>query len=167
MSGMDDSPEIKRLMESEKISRIPETEIGRYLGFFKNSHADNLGHSEYVLDSFPRWSIISGYYAMHDLTKLYLAREYRIKIEEDVHQTTILVLNEALKDEELISLFESGYEEYRRMAEELASAKRERSRAQYYTGTPFSSADFKRRARKFHDEKVLPFIEKMMVIMSD
>lgn len=167
MPGIDDSLEIKKLMESEKISRIRETELERYLGFFKNSHIDNLSHSEYVLDNFPRWSIISGYYAMHDLTKLYLAREYRIKIEEDVHQTTILVLNEALKDEELIALFESGYEEYRRMAGELASAKRERAKAQYYTGTPFSSADFKRRSRKFHDEKVLPYIEKLLVILGD
>lgn len=167
MPGIADSAEIKSLMESEKISRIRETELERYLGFFKNSHMDNLSHSEYVLDSFPRWSIISGYYAMHDLTKLYLAREYRIKIEEGVHKTTILVLNEALKDEELIALFESGYEEYRGMAGELASAKRERAKAQYYTGTPFSSEDFKRKALKFYDEKVLPFIEKMMVIMSD
>lgn len=164
---MDDSPEIKRLLDSEKISRIPETELERYTGFFKNSHRDDLNHCEYVLDHFPRWSIISGYYAMHDLTKLYLAREYRIKIESDVHQTTIRVLNEALKDEELVALFESGYEEYRRMAEELASAKRERARAQYYTGTPFSTEDFKRRARKFHEEKVLPYIEKLIVIMGD
>lgn len=87
--------------------------------------------------------------------------------KEDVHQTTIRVLNEALKDEELIALFESGYEEYRSMAGELENAKRERTKAQYYTGTPFSSAEFKRRSRKFHDEKVVPYIEKMKVLTGD
>lgn len=87
--------------------------------------------------------------------------------KEDVHQTTIRVLNEALKDEELIALFESVYEEYRSMAGELENAKRERTKAQYYTGTPFSSAEFKRRSRKFHDEKVVPYIEKMKVLTGD
>lgn len=167
MSGIDGSPEIRKLIDSEKISWIIETELMRYLGFFNSSFKDNLSHNEHVLESYPRWSIISGYYAMHDLTKLYLAREYHIKIEEDVHQTTIRVLNEALKDEELIALFESGYEEYRNMAGELESAKRERTKAQYYTGTPFSSSEFKRKSRKFHDEKVVPYLEKLKVLMGD
>ncbi len=167
MPDIYDSPEMKSLIDSEKIRRIPEMERERYLGFFKNSHLDNLQHSKHVMDSFPRWSIISGYYAMHDITKLYLAREFDIKIEKDVHYATITVLSEVLKDEELVSLFESGYEEYLSMAEELTSAKRERAKAQYYTGTPFSSENFKRRARKFHDEKVVPYIEKIHVVMGD
>lgn len=111
--------------------------------------------------------VISGYYAMHDFTKLFIAKHYKIKIEEDVHQTTIKVLNEALQDEELIALIESGYEEYRNMAGELKKAKWERTRAQYYTGTPFSSNEFKRRSYKFHDEKVVPFLEKMSILLGD
>ena len=104
---------------------------------------------------------------MHDITKLYIAKDYRIKVEADVHRTTIDVLNEILKDDEIIALFESGYEEYRNMADDLCSAKRERSRVQYYTGTPFSSAEFKRKSRKFHDEKVVPYIEKINVLIGD
>lgn len=167
MSDITDSVVIEKLFETEKISWIPETELERYLGFFESSYRDNLDHCEYVIDNYPRWSIISGYYAMHDITKLYIVKDYRIKIEEDVHRTAISVLNEILKDDDIIALFESGYEEYRNMAGELDSAKRERAKAQYYTGTPFSSAEFKRKSRKFHDEKVLPYIEKINVLIGD
>lgn len=167
MSDISSSNNIQKLFDGEKISRISETELERYLGFFENSYHDNLNHCEHVIDSFPRWSIISGYYAMHDVTKLYIAKDYRIKIEKDVHLTTAEVLNEILKDDEIIALFESGYEEYRNMADDLYSAKKERSRAQYYTGTPFSSAEFRRKSGKFHDEKVVPYIEKINVLIGD
>jgi hypothetical protein len=167
MSDTSSSAKIQKLFEDAKISRMRETELERYLGFFENSYQDNLDHCEHVIDSYPRWSIISGYYAMHDITKLYIVKDYRIKIEADVHRTTIEVLNEILKDDEIIALFESGYEEYRNMAGELDSAKRERAKAQYYTGTPFSSAEFKRKSRKFHDEKVVPYIEKINVLIGD
>jgi hypothetical protein len=167
MSDISSSIIIQKLFDDERISRISETELERYLSFFENSYHDNLAHCEYVIESYPRWSIISGYYAMHDVTKLYIAKDYRIKIEADVHRTTIEVLNEILKDDETIALFESGYEEYRDMADDLYNAKKERAKAQYYTGTPFSSADFKRKSRKFHDEKVEPYIEKINVLIGD
>ncbi len=167
MSDISSSFKVQKLFEEAKISRIRETELERYLGFFENSYKDNLDHCEYVMDSYPRWGIISGYYAMHDITKLYIAKDYRIKIEADVHRTAIEVLNVILTDDEVVALFESGYQEYRNMAGELDSAKRERAKAQYYTGTPFSSTEFKRKSRKFHDEKVVPYIEKINVLIGD
>lgn len=101
---------------------------------------------------------------MHDATKLFIARAYGFKIEEDVHNTTIRLLTEILRDESLISLFESGYSEYRKMASELYSAREERRRAQYYTGTSFADDYFRRRARKFHDDIVEPYLDKLTVL---
>lgn len=155
---------IDDFITSGKISRINEFEKARYFGFYTVSYKDDLEHCRSVVETFPRWSIISGYYAMHDATKLFIARAYGFKIEEDVHNTTIRLLTEILRDESLISLFESGYSEYRKMASELYSAREERRRAQYYTGTSFADDYFRRRARKFHDDIVEPYLDKLTVL---
>jgi len=83
------------LMEEGKIEKIGELE--RYLNFFENSYRDDLEHSKSNIKTFPRWSIISGYYAMHDITKLFLAKKFRIKILLEIHATAIKVLNELIK----------------------------------------------------------------------
>ena len=70
------------LLERGKLSRISDLEISRYVDFFTNSYKDNLSHSEYVMEAYPRWSIISGYYAMHDITKLLLAKNSGLKLKE-------------------------------------------------------------------------------------
>ena len=158
-------PSLDHLVESGKISRISETERDRYLNFYLVSYQDNIEHSSYVLEHFPRWSIISGYYAMHDATKLLIAKGYGYKIDEDVHSTTIAFMSELLKDDELIDLFQSGYRAYQEMAGELHGAREERRKAQYYTGTPFARDYFKKRSKKFHDEVAEPYIEKIFVLM--
>lgn len=158
-------PSIDNLVERGKISRILETERERYLNFYHTSYRDNLEHCNYVLEHFPRWSIISGYYAMHDATKLLIAKGYGYKIDEDVHSTTIAFLSELLKDEELIDLFQSGYREYQEMAGDLYGAREERRKAQYYTGTPFAQDYFKKKSKKFRDEVVDPYIDKIIVLM--
>jgi hypothetical protein len=155
---------LDNLAESGKISRINELEKERYLRFYTVSYKDDLEHSKFAIEAHPRWSIISGYYAMHDATKLFIARAYGFKIDEDVHSTTIKLLTEILKDESLISLFESGYSEYRKMATELYGAREERRRAQYYTGTSFADDYFRRRARKFHEEIVEPYLDKLEIL---
>lgn len=88
---------IETLLKEGKITRINELELGRYVNFFENSYSDNLEHSKANLIKFPHWAIISGYYAMHDITKLLLAKKFRIKIEFEVHATTIKVLRELIK----------------------------------------------------------------------
>jgi len=70
------------LSKEGKIIRISELELGRYINFFEGSYKDNFEHSKANISSFPRWSIISGYYSMHDITKLLLAKKFRLKIEE-------------------------------------------------------------------------------------
>lgn len=149
------------LIEEGKIEKIGELELERYLNFFENSYKDDLEHSKSNIGSFPRWSIISGYYAMHDITKLFLAKKFRIKILLEIHATAIKVLNELIRNREIIELIEKGYQEFLSLANDLKEAKRERVKMQYYTGTKFMEEEYKKRAIEFQKDVVLPFIEKM------
>ncbi|MEM4397746.1 MAG: hypothetical protein QW757_03945 [Candidatus Woesearchaeota archaeon] len=152
---------VNYLFKENKISRIPETEQERYVSFYENSYLDDLEHCKFNLTLFPRWSIISGYYAMHDISKLFIAKVYRIKIDRDVHATTITLIKELAKDKEILSLIEKGYEEYKNLANELEQGKRERVKAQYYTGTEFSKERYKKFSNEFYNKIVLPYTEKI------
>lgn len=143
------------------ISRIIETELGRYTNFFEKSYKENLEHSIFNLEKFSRWSIISGYYAMHDLTKLFLAKKFGIKIEFNVHKTTIKVLKELIKDKEILKLLRIAYKEFIEMANDLSKAKKERTKAQYYTGTEFMKQKYKEKALDFLNKIVKPYIINM------
>ncbi len=126
---------INTLLKEGKISIINELELNRYINFFENSYLDNLEHSRKIKEEFPRWSIISGYYAIHDITKLLLIKKFRIKVEFEVHATTIRLLQELIKNKELTELIEKGYKEFLTLANNLEEAKKERVKVQYYTGT--------------------------------
>ena len=152
---------IEYLFKTGRISRIVLTEKKRYLDFFSNSYKENLSLSKHIIESFPRWSIISGYYAMHDLTKLFLADVFNIKIDYNVHETTILVMKEISKDKETIDLLNSGYNEFILLLNDLASAKSQRTKAQYYTGTEFMREKYKKDAKIFFNESVVVFTDKI------
>ena len=119
---------IETLIKEGKISKINELELNRYVNFFENSYQNNLEHSQANLTKFPRWAIISGYYVMHDITKLLLAKKFRIKIEFEVHATTIKVLRELIENKEILNLIEKGYKEFLTLAQDLYEAKKERIR---------------------------------------
>ena len=152
---------IEILEKEGKISRIKETEIERYLQFYASSYNDNLKHSESTSENYPRWSIISGYYAMHDISKLAIAKIYRLKIEREVHATTIKVLKEVINNQETLKLIEEGYEKFKNLADELSDAKKERVKAQYYTGSKFMKKKYKETAKEFHNDFVTPYIKKI------
>ena len=156
---------IEDLEKGKKISRIKETELDRYIEFFTESYQDNLRHSEDNKEIYPRWTIISGYYAMHDISKLLIAKVYRFKIEKEVHATTIKVLRELLKDEETLKLIEEGYEEFQSLADELNDAKKDRVKVQYYTGTKFMKEKYKKRAFEFYEDIVIPYIKRIKKIL--
>src|SRR4030042_1775632 len=140
---------INYLLKTKKISRIIETEKERYLNFFSNSYKENLEHCKDNIKKYPRWSIISGYYAMHDLTKLFLADKFSIKVELNVHQTTLDVIKELIKDEQIIEMLNLGYSEFIKLLNDLAIAKKQRTKAQYYTGTNFMKEKYKEEAKIF------------------
>ena len=142
-------------------SKIVETELPRYVNFFTNTYKENLEHSKSNLETFPRWSIISIYYAMHDITKLFLAKNFHIKIDYKVHKTTIKVLKEIIKDKEILKLLKIGYKEFISIANDLAQAKKERTRAQYYTGSEFMAQKYKEKALYFLNQIAVPYINKI------
>ena len=152
---------IDYLIKAKRISKIIETERERYLNFFSNSYKENLEHCRYILGKYPRWSIISGYYAMHDIAKLFLADKFSIKIDFNVHQPTIEALKELIKDKQLTGMLNMGYNEFIKLLNDLASARKQRTKAQYYTGTAFMHEKYKKEAAEFLEKTVLPFIEKI------
>src|SRR3989338_7556152 len=156
---------IEILQKEGKISRIKETELNRYLEFFTETYKDNLKHSESNVDAYPRWSIISGYYSMHDVSKLLIAKIYRFKIDREVHSTTIKVLRELLKDDETLRFIEEGYQEFQNLADELSDAKKDRVKVQYYTGTEFMKEKYKERALEFNKDIVKPYIERITKLL--
>src|SRR3989344_3062811 len=156
---------IETLMREGKVNRIKELEIERYINFFESSYKDNLEHCKVVLTEFPRWSVISGYYAMHDITKLLIAKKFRLKIELEVHATTIKVLREMIKNKEIIELIEKGHKEFVSLANDLAEAKKERTKSQYYTGTKFMKEQFQNLSKEFLHQTVNPYIERIKFLL--
>lgn len=152
---------INTLLKEGKINYINELEVDRYINFFDNSYKDNLEHCRRNINDFPRWSIISGYYAMHDITKLYIAKKHRIKIEKEVHAITIKILREIIKDNSILVLLEFAYKEFLTLANDLEEAKKERVKVQYYTGTSFLKGQYKERAKEFYEKTVIPYINKI------
>ena len=102
---------------------------------------------------------------MHDLTKLLIAKNYRLKIEMEVHATTIKVLREIIKNKELIELMEEGYKEFLSLAQDLYEAKKERVKVQYYTGSEFMKKEYQKRAKEFLEENVDPYLNKIKILL--
>lgn len=152
------------LFKKRFISKISDLEIDRYINFFENSWKDNLEHSKKNIKDFPRWSIISGYYAMHDITKLLIAKQFMIKIDFKVHKTTIQILKELIKDKDLVKILKKGYQEFLNLANDLEEAKKERVKVQYYTGTEFLKQQYQKRAEDFHNE-ILIYVDKIKLLI--
>lgn len=140
---MDTQPAVN---EDRAWVQLPATEKENYLAFHKNALDEDIQHAEKNMLEFPRWSIISGYYSMHNATKLFLAKKFGIKIASpDIHIKTIAALeyfikDAAIKSKLLVLLKEakSLYYSAERLKENtlpilLKRRKQERGRAQYYT----------------------------------
>ncbi|HLC85255.1 MAG TPA: hypothetical protein VJH22_05675 [Candidatus Nanoarchaeia archaeon] len=152
-------------MERLEFETLSPQERQNYLDFHKTAYLDDLKHSEEVVLKFPRWSIISGYYAMHDVTKLFLATKFVIKMSSpDIHEKTILALREKIQDpamkERLLKLLGDAKEAYfniERLKEQvlpqlLRQGKQERGKTQYYT------EDYSE-AKKITSQKAIYFID--------
>ena len=153
--------QLDKFIEKGLAKKIVETELQRYTDFFANSYKENLEHCKSVLKNFPRWSMISGYYAMHDITKLFLAKKFHIKIDVKVHKTVIRIMDAITEDKALLKLLKIGYEEFTKMAADLVEAKNQRQRAQYYTGSEFMKEKYKQEAEIFLNKTVSVYIEKI------
>lgn len=88
------------LLRIKSIIKLNDTEKEDYLKFFDSTYKDNLDTAKDNIKKHPRWSIIAGYYAMHDLAKLFLAKRYNLKIVDRVHFATIIALSNVLREDE-------------------------------------------------------------------
>jgi len=150
---------IEVLITEGKLSKISDLELDRYINFFESSYKENLECSKFTMIKFARWSIISGYYAMHDITKLLLAKKFSLKIEFEVHATAIKALRELIKNKKLLDMIEEGHKQFISLANDLAEGKKERVKAQYYTGTEYMKQEYIKRAKEFHEETVKNYLE--------
>lgn len=169
ITGKEDNSETE---ESNLYESLPEIEKESWIEFHKQAYEDDIKHAEKDLMEFPRWSIISAYYAMHDITKLYLGEIHNVKIvSENVHSKTLKALNEFIQDkkekERVIGLLKKGeisFFNVLRLEEKtlplmLRKGKTERGKTQYYS-KDFSDIS-SQRSIYFFDKIVKPYIEIM------
>ena len=118
----------------------------------------------------PKWSIISGYYAIHNITKYYLAIKYNKKIGlPDIHEATITASKELIKNKEIKELIDSAIFEFEEIIPtyySLIRLKKEKKNLQYYTNkNPEKEKVTYNKANYFHTsivEKYIKLIELMI-----
>ncbi|MBI4016735.1 MAG: hypothetical protein HY363_03510 [Candidatus Aenigmarchaeota archaeon] len=147
---------------------LNDVEKQNYLNFHTTSYKEDIAHAEFVVLKFPRWSIISGYYAMHDVTKLFLARRFKIKIvSPQIHAKTIAAIDYFIKDDELrqkiIPLLKEAQQTFynvERLKEKvipllLKQSKKQREQSQYY------NEDYSEK-KSINAQKAMAFLEQMV-----
>ncbi|RLJ04538.1 MAG: hypothetical protein DRP14_03175 [Candidatus Aenigmatarchaeota archaeon] len=147
------------------VMKLNEVERELWIKFHEKAYKEDLALAKEIAEKYPRWSIIAGYYAMHDLAKLYLGKVYNIKISgQNIHRQTIDELKKVIKDKnkELISLLETAEREVKELGIDsvpylLILGKKERGKAQYYSSS--QSIDYSKKAKWFLNEVVRLFVK--------
>ena len=99
------------------------------------------------------------------ITKLLLAKNFRIKVEFNVHKTTLEIMEEISKDEKILTLLKTGYKEFTNVLNDLTQAKKERTKAQYYTGTKLAKQRYTEKAPQFINKIVIPYLNKINLML--
>ena len=142
------------------IRNLPEIERDDYVKFYEDLWKEDYEICRDLVEKSPRWSIISGYYAMHNLAKLFLAKNFRLKINgKFIHAAVIEALRKCLNNEDILKKLEKGKQEcnLEEIPNTIEFAKREIAKSQYY-----SRAGTKANSNKtiyFLKNIVRPFIE--------
>lgn len=166
------------IKENRAWSELPATEKENYLLFHQSLFQEDVKHAEKNVLEFPRWSVISGYYCMHNCAKLFLAEKFNVKISSpEIHAKTIDALEYFVKEPEvkkklliLLKDAKNMYYSAEHLKEKilhvlLQRGKQERGKAQYYSeeyneGKKVNS----QKAIYFLDAVVKPFIELIMEV---
>ncbi len=157
--------------EQHIIKTLPEPEYKDYIGFHEDSYKEDLKVADKLVAISPKWVIISGYYAMHDITKLYLAKIHSLRISgRYVHAAVIVALRKVLESKEVrekaVKLLDEAqkiYDVFQSHRKEkiipsiLSGSREERGKAQYYSGKPEKIMIDK--AMRFIEQVVKPYIE--------
>lgn len=169
----------EEIQKQGAISNLPRAEKEKYAGFHKDTYKDDLRAAEALFTVSPRWTIIAGYYAMHDIAKLYLAEKHGLKITgRGVHLAAIVALRKVLSDkkameqairllreaEDIYEIFSSPFKE-KVIPVILSKGRDEREKSQYYSDK-YERLAFEKSA-EFNEQVVRPFIELMENMLKD
>lgn len=135
--------EPEKAQEMFKEVRLTTEETGRWIKFHEEIYKEDQKMANKVITDSPRWSIIMGYYAMHNVSKLYLAKIHNIKISgENVHAKTLFFISKYAKQDtkKIIPLLEKAKKEYDAITSSniwvipllLSKGRDERTKTQYY-----------------------------------
>ncbi len=137
------------------ISKLPEIERENYIKFHEKLWKEDLEVAKKLGKENNRWAIIAGYYAMHNLTKLFLAKKFGVKITgKFVHAATLECFKERLKE------LNTNSKEKEELINLLSYAKKKRSEVQYYVGR-----EERINVEFFINEIVLKFINKLVKLL--
>ncbi|OGM03143.1 hypothetical protein A3K72_00420 [Candidatus Woesearchaeota archaeon RBG_13_36_6] len=155
--------------EQGTVRDLTPQEKGYYQTFLETTYKDNLKASDFLLVKFPRWSIISGYYTMHDISKLYLAKQFNLKFSQpEVHGAVIQTLRELVKRKDILELIEEANEEYENIISlhlSLKQGKEEREKTQYYTSETIKAEVNLQKGSYFLERLVKPYIKLVEKLM--
>jgi len=167
----------KKYKKVYNMENLTAKEKEMWIWFHENSYREDLKLAKDILLKYLRWSVIAAYYAMHDVSKLYLGKIHNIKIVgEKTHARTIELLKEYVKEskekEKVIVLLGKAKDEFEtlfRLNEKalpllLRQGRQERTKAQYYSfekETSIFDINFSKNATYFIDKIAEPFIKIM------
>ena len=163
---MDKKLDFEDFLKMKVIKKIPETERKSYLSFHEKIWKEDCNTSKFLIKRSPRWAVIAGYYAMHNLAKYFLAKKFNLKISgKFVHAATIEALRKFLKEEDIVHRLEKAkkFLPLEELPEFLELGRRERAKSQYYIGRPIRISI--KEAKWFFSEIVEPFIKSMVKLL--
>ncbi|MBU4493519.1 MAG: hypothetical protein KKA61_04060 [Nanoarchaeota archaeon] len=154
--------------------KLTTEEAARWIKFHEDVYKEDQKMANKVITDSPRWSIIMAYYAMHNVSKLYLAKIHNIKISgEDVHAKTLFFISKYAKQDakKIIPLLEKAKEEYDAITSSsiwviprlLSKGRDERTKTQYYNAVKAekSTMELMQAAQYFMDNFMKPYIKIM------
>ncbi len=153
-----------------KETYLTAEESGRWMRYHESAYKEDRDMAGEV--SSPRWAVIMAYYAMHNISKLYLAKVHNLRVAgSEVHAQTIhFMAKYATSDEKrLLPLLKKAKEEYEAitsasvwiMPRLLAKGRDERAKTQYYESAMAqkSRQELMRRAQYFIANFMKPYLE--------
>ena len=150
-------------LESKTIQKVTFLEKENIKEFLEFTYKDDLKTSISIKDNHFRYSIISGYYAMHDISKLYLLEKFNIKFTKpSVHDAVIKALKKLVKKNEIINYIEKSNKEFSKIQKLdyfLMKGKLSREKTQYYTNNNFNFEKLKEDSNNFIENIVKPYIK--------
>jgi hypothetical protein len=157
---------VKTLEEYRKAGTVRDlapNEKEAYFGFLSITYKDNLAASEFNMLKHPRWSIIAGYYAMHDASKLFLARKFGLKLTmPNIHAGVIQCLRELVNRKDILEYLEKAEGEYKEIISlhlAMQQGKDEREKSQYYISEIITPEISIQKASYFLENLVKPYVK--------